>query len=233
MSQPTPDYQLVRSSRRKTLAIRVSHTGVEVRAPHRVSLREIERFVRSRREWIEHHQQRLAQLPSPESLQKQYQPGELFQYRGENYPLRIQKGARAGVSCADGQLQVTLGPRQSADSSAVVKRLLEQWYRDRALAELSERSNQMAARIGRKPGTIRVRRTRSKWGHCTVQGDLQYNWLIMTAPDAVIDYLVAHEVSHLVHHNHSRAFWQQVGELCPDWKTQRDWLRRHGYQLQV
>ena len=137
---PPPTTSWFVSSRRKTLAIRVSHTGVEVRAPHRVSLREIERFVRSRREWIEHHQQRLAQLPSPESLQKQYQPGELFQYRGENYPLRIQKGARAGVSCADGQLQVTLGPRQSADSSAVVKRLLEQWYRDRALAELSERS---------------------------------------------------------------------------------------------
>lgn len=228
------DYQLIRSSRRKTLAIKVSPDGVEVRAPSWTSTAEINRFVAHRRQWVEQHLQRFSQLPSRESFEKQYTEGALFQYLNQDCRLHIQQGARHGVELTGDRLQVTLNQRQSTtDPSAVIQRLLQQWYRDQALAWLTPLSHQLAARVNRPVSNVKVRRTRSKWGHCTSRGELQYNWLIMAAPAEVIYYLVAHEVSHLVHHNHSVAFWQQVAQLCPDWKQQRDWLKAHGYQLQV
>ena len=232
MTDAITDYQLIRSNRRKTLAIKVSPTGVEVRAPQFVAKSDIEAFVHEKRHWIERHLQRFAAQPPQETYEKCYTPGELFQYLGNDYPLALSHGKTASVQLTSTQLNVVLSNRMQGTASQV-KRLLEQWYRHRALAVLSEKSHQQAARLGKSVGDIRVRRTRSKWGHCTIKGDLQYNWLIMAAPEAVIDYLVAHEVSHLVHHNHSPAFWQQVAMLCPDWKQQRAWLKQHGYTLRV
>lgn len=226
-------YRLVRSNRRKTLALRISHQGLEVRAPSWVAAADIDQFVASRHNWIERHLASLASMPAPESLEKRYEVGELFQYRGKDYPLALKRGARSAVSLTPEALIVTLGSRIKSGSIEAVQRLIEDWYKREALTLLTERSFSMAHTLGRTPGNIRVRRTRSKWGHCTVKGDLQYNWLIMAAPDPVIDYLVAHEVSHLIHHNHSKAFWQQVSVLCPDWKTQRDWLKKNGYLLRV
>lgn len=231
---PMFDYQLIRSKRRKTLAIKVSAQGVEVRAPSWTSTAEVSRFVAHKRSWIEHHLQRFASLPDRQALEKHYIEGERFQYLGQHYSLQIRPGKRHAVALKDDYLQVTLNQRQQTASPAqVVKRQLEHWYRQQALAWLTPLSHQLAAQVARKVESVKVRRTRSKWGHCTSKGDLQYNWLIMAAPPAVIHYLVAHEVSHLVHHNHSPAFWQQVGQLCPDWQQQRDWLKAHGYQLQV
>ena len=73
-----------------------------------------------------------------------------------------------------------------------------------------------------------MRFTRSKWGHCTSEGVLQYNWHIVLAPEPVVDYLVAHEVCHLRHLNHSAHFWALVASVCPDYQAQRDWLKANG-----
>ncbi|MBY4677550.1 M48 family metallopeptidase [Marinobacterium arenosum] len=232
MSRFSFDYRLKRSARRRTIGIRVAPDGVTVSVPSQLDQQEIDRVLRRKAGWIE---QKLALFKQAGPLlEKQYIDGEPFDYLGRPLKLRILPASRGEVERIGEQLIVRL--RRQADPTrqqAAVQRLLEQWYRQQALRLLDEKSRTLAARIGRPVGQVRVRRTRSKWGHCTHRGDLQYNWLILAAPEPVIDYLVAHEVSHLVHPNHSAAFWQQVETLCPDWKAQRDWLKRHGHTLVV
>jgi hypothetical protein len=85
-----------------------------------------------------------------------------------------------------------------------------------------------AARLGRPVGRISFRDTRSRWGSCTVRGDLMFSWRLAMAPEAVRDYVAVHEAAHLVEMNHGPAFWKLVADLRPDWRTQRAWLRREG-----
>jgi predicted metal-dependent hydrolase len=82
-----------------------------------------------------------------------------------------------------------------------------------------------------KLGKVTYRKTRTKWGHCDESGDIQFNWLLMLAPKPVLDYLIAHETSHLRYLNHSARFWRTVESLCPRYKEHRDWLTNNGHRL--
>ncbi len=88
-----------------------------------------------------------------------------------------------------------------------------------------------AATLGRPFGKIALRDTRSRWGSCSQRGDLMFSWRLVMAPASVLDYVAAHEVAHLIRMDHSPAFWDLCRKLCPDWRTERDWLRLHGAGL--
>ncbi len=103
----------------------------------------------------------------------------------------------------------------------------------RARDRLAAASDHYAAQIGRQVTQITLRDTRSRWGSCTHQGALMYNWRLIMAPPAVLDYVAAHEVAHMIEMNHSDAFWAVVARLYPAWKPQRAWLKRFGAQLQA
>src|ERR1700761_5810510 len=96
---------------------------------------------------------------------------------------------------------------------------------------LSYRADAMAALIDRKVARVTVRDTVSRWGSCARGGNLSFSWRLIFAPEAVIDYVVAHEVAHLVHMNHGVRFWRLVEKLHPDVKPQRLWLNRHRTRL--
>jgi hypothetical protein len=100
-----------------------------------------------------------------------------------------------------------------------------------ARTELSSRAHVCAARIGRKVGRVGVRDPKSRWGSCSSRGDLSFSWRLVLAPDAVVDYVVAHEVAHLAEMNHSPRFWRLVETLTPDTDGPRAWLRRHRQRL--
>ena len=87
--------------------------------------------------------------------------------------------------------------------------------------------------VGLLISLVSFRKTKTKWGHCSTRGIIQFNWLIMMAPNEVIDYLVAHEVSHLVHMNHSTDYWRVVSSLCPNYKIHRDWLRENEHRFRL
>jgi predicted metal-dependent hydrolase len=87
--------------------------------------------------------------------------------------------------------------------------------------------------LGREVAQIALRDTRSRWGSCSATGRLMFNWRLAMAPPAVLDYVAAHEVAHLVEMNHAPAFWAVVARLCPDWRAQRAWLKAHGGALQA
>jgi predicted metal-dependent hydrolase len=94
-----------------------------------------------------------------------------------------------------------------------------------------EKTNRLAKAIGVKPISIKVKSYKSRWGSCSSKGDVSYNWKIMQAPSSVIDYVVIHELCHLIEHNHSSKFWNMVEKYCPEWRKSKEWLKRNSMQL--
>ena len=113
----------------------------------------------------------------------------------------------------------------------VIKTLLEEWYLREALKVLKFRTNELAKKMKVEPRGMKVKNYISKWGSCTIDHKISYNWRIIMAPDDIIDYLIVHELSHIFEPNHSKNFWQHVGNYCEDFQTKRKWLRENGHKL--
>jgi len=219
-------YRLVRSRRRKRLGLVLAETGVEVRIPERCAARHGHQFLQENIQWVRAQllraDERAAQVPV-----YRYAFGEAFPWLGRRLPLR--RAARSGDSGIGDAID--LYTRHREPDAAQLQAALQRLYQREALALLADKSERLAGRLGLEFASVRVRRTRSKWGHCSVRGELQYNWLVCLAPEPVVDYLVAHEVSHLRHHNHGGAFWQLVESVCPRHRELRRWLRDNGHRL--
>jgi predicted metal-dependent hydrolase len=154
--------------------------------------------------------------------------GAVVPVRGEPHLIVAASGPR-GVSVAGARLMV--GGREERLAAT-----LGRWLGAEALAELSARSQEKAARLGtgvRRPlGRVRVKEMRTRWGSCSPSGDLNYAWRLILAPVFVLDYVAAHEVAHLAHAGHDRAFWSTCARLASaDPAPARAWLREQGPAL--
>jgi predicted metal-dependent hydrolase len=218
------------SARRRTVSIQVREGQVRVLAPKALAQRELQAILAAKHAWIDaklaQQRQRIAARP-----QYRYQAGEQLPYLGTLLALEVAQGTQAGCEHDGSVLRVSLSPRSRQSASRQVAQAVTQWYRRQALQVLEAKTQALCRAAGLTCRGVKVRATRTKWGHCTLDGHIQYNWQIVLAPEPVVDYLVAHEVSHLRHHNHSRAFWQHVHTLCPHYAQHRSWLRAQGHRL--
>nr|WP_277987251.1 SprT family zinc-dependent metalloprotease [Microbulbifer salipaludis] len=222
-------YRLARSPRRKRLGLVVTERGAEVRIPQRCAERHGHQFLRENIQWVRAQLRGVAERQS-QVPEHHFAFGAHFPWLGKTLELdRAACAADAGIR--DGFIQLYSRVREPDEKQ--VQGALQKLYQKEALQLLAEKSRQYADRLGLTFSTVKVRRTRSKWGHCTIRGELQYNWLVCLAPEPVVDYLVIHEVCHLQHHNHSREFWSLVASLCPDYKRLRRWLKENGHTLQL
>jgi len=226
LSEQAPIPYTVVRSRRKTMAIHVQHMEVEVRAPLFVTKKQIERFVYEHKQWmlsmLEHKAEQEGQKP------RLVDGGSIF-YKGKKIPVSVQKATAESVALRDGQLCIHVRNVEEA----VITRAVQRWLQQQAKQFLPERTKALAQYLGHsdKFKEVVFRKTKTKWGHCTVDGRIQYNWLIMMAPDAVIDYMICHEVCHLRHMNHSKQFWALVLSVCPDYRLYQNWLKKHEHRL--
>lgn len=228
------DYTLKCSAKRRTVSLSIRAGEISVNAPVGVCLQELQTWLASKQAWVQSKLQQQSEHAA-EIPKRLYSDGEQLRFLGVDYPLQIQAAARSKVVfCTKQGFSVELGPSRGDKGSAErVQQLLQAWYKRQALQLLSAKTEQLCAQMGLVFDSVIVRRTKSKWGHCTSKGVIQYNWLILVAPNAVVDYLVAHEVCHLRHHNHSRAFWDLVESVCPDYRESKAWLQRYGHTLTV
>ena len=224
------DYTLHRSARRRTLEVQVRGDKVVVRAPSFMGEADVLRFLRLRAQWVQEklslYRER-AQLYPP----RQYQEGATWWFLGEPLTLDIRIGSQDGVQKQGQCLRVVVSKRKVRDPQAKLNRLLSQWYQAQAEALLGQKTAQLTTNMGLSYQAVKLRKTRSRWGHCTHDGTLQFNWLIVQAPEPIVDYLVAHEVCHLRHFDHSPNFWALVGEVCPHYGEAKQWLKEHGHCL--
>jgi predicted metal-dependent hydrolase len=227
------DFTIARSARRRSISIEIRKAQVVVRAPMGAAQSLLLDFLRQKAAWvrakISEQQQTLAIQPEPRS----YAHGSQIPLMGESLTLVLGRGPRAAIARIDQHLHLILSPRSRLSDEAQIRQLLSRWYQQQALNILTRKTAQLTAAMGLVCTQVSIKATRSKWGHCTSRGAIQYNWQILLAPEAIVDYLVAHEVSHLRHHNHSADFWALVASVCPTFKADRAWLKAEGAHLSL
>lgn len=211
-------YTLIRSNR-KSIGIRITEEGgVEVRAPKAVPQQEIDKIVAAKGDWIaKNAQERAARYQNKCDFCLQY--GATLRYRGRDCPLLAKEGNELGFDGA--AFTVPTGLSEEERKKAVV-----QIYKMLAKRDLSAKVSDYAKRMNLWPKYVKVNSAKSRWGSCSVRGSLNFSWRLIMAPDAVIDYVVVHELAHIQEHNHSPRFWAVVERVFPDYPTRQEGLKR-------
>lgn len=123
--------------------------------------------------------------------------------------------------------------RPHSDLSDVQRAALEKRYKEAARSYIPQRAAYYQTITGGEYHRITIRDQKTRWGSCSSKGTLSFNWRLMLAPPAILDYVVVHELCHLTHMNHSPAFWQAVEAAYPDYREARAWLKEHGSELRL
>ena len=221
--------EVVRSIRR-TAALHIIGSDLQVRVPEHVGDERVAAFLQRKRPWIRSKVAEIRLLPPHRN--KELVSGESFPYLGRHYRLKIQEGHQVGVCLSGGYLKATIRlTEQGEQRQARIQQYLQNWYRSRALEHLQEKANRYAQQIGVTPAGVSVRNFKSRWGSCDKQGQVVFNWNIIKAPHAIADYVVVHELCHLIHPNHSKEFWQLVCRHDPAYAEHRQWLKERGEAL--
>lgn len=210
---------LIRSNR-KTIAIIIERDGrITVRAPQNLSRKYIDAFVNQKRTWIDEKQKQV-RFENRQYGVKNFTPGEKFDYLGQEYPLVFTNQTSAKLIFDGRQFCLSKDHKDA-------RKAFENWYRQAARKEITRRVIKFSNQIYCDYAKIRISGARTRWGSCSSLGTLSFSWrLVMTPPD-MIDYVVVHELVHLEHPNHSRSFWERTGEILPDYKMRRSWLKEH------
>ncbi|PWJ22251.1 M48 family metallopeptidase [Jannaschia seohaensis] len=211
-----PAIAVRRSARARRLSLKVGRTdgAVTLTLPARTPMAEGRAFAETQAGWIA---RQVAAAPTA----RRARVGATLPVMGREVPVEAGPGRAARWTGA--------GVRVPDDARAGIR--IQALLREMARTHLTEAVDRHASALGRAPGRITLRDTRSRWGSCTSRGDLMFSWRLIMAPPDVLDYVAAHEVAHLAHMDHSPRFWAQVSILFPDWKPRRDWLRREGAAL--
>ncbi len=204
-------------ARHIALVIDGAKGGVRLTLPPGVSVKAGLRFATKHADWLE---SQLASLPP----RIPFAPGARIPVLGRAHVIRHIPKGRGGVWRQDDHVFVSGRPEHLA-------RRVGDFLKREAREAIAPRAHDLAAIIERRPGRITVREMKSRWGSCSSDGRLRFNWRLVLAPEAILDYVVAHEVAHLVHMDHSRRFWRIVEQLCPDAPAARRWLAKNGNDL--
>jgi predicted metal-dependent hydrolase len=198
---------------------------VQLVVPKRMSQRRINSIIEEKAHWIRRAIENDA--AAPKFVPKTYRAGETFAHLGQNYTLTSTAVALDWPTIQDSAISV------NTSDSALIKVQIEAWYLHQATQHLTSRTAYFEALMGLHPKGIKTKYYKSRWGACSAQGDLTFNWRIIMAPASVVDYVVIHELAHLKHHNHSPLFWGCVEETMPNYKEHSLWLKENGHMLRL
>lgn len=227
------EYELIRRPRRKTVAILIKNDKVRVLVPSRVSQERVQEFVRSKAQWV--REKLRHNLEVRESLRpKEYVDGEAFSCLGQSYYLKVLDGKPDKASQKDGCFLVHVWNSISGETrDRLIVSQLTEWYMEKAAEVIEERVNGFSAQLTVRPRKIGIKNYRSRWGSCNARGEVYFNWRIIMAPQRVLDYVVVHELCHLIQLNHSKDYWKLLETIMPDYKESRVWLKMNGRLLTV
>lgn len=221
--------KVVKSSRRKSLALKVDHSGASIHMPRLMPMMFAKAFVKKKSAWIIN---KLEQQASRIPTKHQFIEGEIFLYLGKSYPLKLlEHKSKPSITLDNDSLNCMA--RLNKVSKNAISGAIITWYKQQANAYLKTRTAELMANTGLNAKTIQIKTYRARWGSCKINGDIQLNWKLIMAPVEIIDYVIIHELSHTVHHNHSPQFWQLVAQHCPDYKNAQQWLKNNGYRLEI
>jgi len=212
---------LRRSRRRRTLGLTVTAREVRIHAPSWTPRAEIEHYVLQQHDWLHRAWSRM------QAGTQRAESGAVneLHYLGRRLKVDVRHSLFHEIRRHGNTLRVY------APLDADAGELVRDWLLVRAERLLAWRLARIARRLGRAPGRFTLSDAQTQWGSCTRRGHIRLNWRLVQAPLALIDYVAAHELAHLVHLDHSPRFWAQVAALCPDALARRAELRTMSHSL--
>ncbi len=197
-------YTLVKSSRRRTIAIQIGAGGkMTVRCPYYMGKWMVDSFLKEKKDWIYKHYM------------------EAVKKAGES-------GGFCSGNCDDSYDEDSRTPFQANEDPALVHK-----HKKYARKIFEAKVAYYHQFTGGNYTSITIRDQKTRWGSCSGRGTLSFNWRLILAPPEILDYVVVHELCHLTHMNHSKEFWSLVGSVIPDYEIRRKWLKENGHALRL
>ena len=217
-------YTLTRS-KRKTIAIYIRNGSVEVRAPLRTSIREIERFILEKQNWITANlAESKEQSERKENFMLNY--GDMVLYCGKQYTITPSSSGKIGVSSDNFYIPAALPHEQ-------IKAACVEIYKILAKSDLTLKTYQFATKMAVLPTSVKINSATTRWGSCSAKKSLNFSWRLIMADEEVINYVVVHELAHLIEMNHSARFWAVVERVLPDYRERKTRLKGLQQKLNV
>ncbi|MEG0297773.1 MAG: SprT family zinc-dependent metalloprotease [Clostridium sp.] len=217
-------------SKRKSVSIRILEPyKIEVKAPSRVDVKRIVEFVESKKNWISKKSKEM-KLVNYKVYEKKYTDGEIYLVFGKEYKLQIIVKNELGANNTTLHNNI-LCISTNDDSVENIKNMLENLYRKLTYNEIIKSVNKLQTSFAQVPTQIKVKEQKRRWGSCTGKDALLFNWRLSMCPKEVIEYVVLHEMCHMVHKNHSKNYWDLVLKLMPNYKEKELWLKENAYKI--
>lgn len=213
-------------TKRKTIALQITDNAtLIVKAPFEISDESLMRVISRHLKWIEKKKNEVKSR-DPKFAPKEFVNGEGFLFLGRYYKLEV----------VDGQKDPLIFDNKFYLSKSVLPQAKEtfiNWYKKKAYEKISERVSWYSQKSGLRYNKVNITNAQKRWGSCGQNGNLNFSWRLIMAPLPVINYLVVHEIVHLEEKNHSKAFWDKVKVLMPDYEKYRNWLKKKYYLLRL
>jgi len=214
------EYKLKVSKQARRLSLRYDHRGLHIISPRSISKHQAQELIRKHLAWVLKQQTHYAQI----SVQKLYDGAEVDIF-GDREKIRYvleENSAKVAESGEHLVVKAAAGEHQ---------KVLTKWLRQIAKRGIIARVSELAVKHGFKYQNISIRDQSSRWGSCSSQANLNFNWRLMLAPLFVLDYVIIHELAHTQQMNHSSAFWEIVANCMPDYRLAKKWLKSEGKLL--
>ena len=217
-------------SKRKTSVLYIVGDELQIRVPNRVRDRKIVEILETKERWIRN---KVIQLQNQRITNKrEFISGESFSLFGRNLYLKVLEGGKVGTQLIDDYLITTVKTSEIGDlRKSRIKTYLEKWYIHEAYQKLEEKVMRYSKIIRVSPREIKVRNYKTRWGSCDNKGRLTFNFHLIKAPHEIVDYVVIHELCHMIQPNHSKFFWNEVARFDPYFKDHKKWLKLNGADL--
>ena len=210
-------------SRRKTIALVInSDAELVVRAPFYASHQDIMYFVQQKQSWIEQKTEEMKRKRQERPILS-LQDGEKILYLGRECMLF--RGMTKKI-CFDGKAFLL-------PEDAEARKKLVTWYRKRATVILQERVDTIAKKMQVKPEGVKITSAKTRWGSCSGTNHLNFSWRLIMCPPEVVDYVVVHELCHILHKNHSRSFWECVEKVDSSYQEREKWLKENRRIMEI
>ena len=222
---PQPD-EIIFDRRRKRLMVQVLPGGkVVLKAPMGAPKRQINSFLEQHAGWIAEKRALMEQVPEQAKAHR-FVDGELIWLVGRQYPLHLVDIGSKGLVFKQGQGFYLASGEQKQGAER-----LKAFYREHTRQAVTALANRLAGQWGIQFKSIRITGAKTRWGSCSRQNSLNFSLRLAMVPPEALAYVVAHELAHTRHHDHSRAFWTFLGQMLPGFEVQRRWLKQNGLKL--
>lgn len=220
------EIKIIRSKRR-TLSIFIERDGsVSARVPESLSEDALFQVLKSKEYQIHRNLAEWEQL-NERRIEREYVNGQSFLYLGRNYRLSIVDQTEYKLVLRNGRFLLARNRQTRA------KELFVEFYKDKLAGKIKPILERYEGQIGVKPNDVKVIELQHRWASCSPKGNLHFHWKCAMAPIDVLNYIVVHELVHLIHPNHTSAFWNEVDKIIPNYERQVQWLKLNGAGMEL